>query len=53
MEDVLDVYHLPYGPTRPVIPCGRLREGHDFAFGPETSAKVRNVADPLRLRALL
>ncbi len=34
-------------------PCGRLREGHDFAFGPETSAKVKNVADPLRFRALL
>ncbi len=31
----------------------RLREGHDFSFGLETSAEVRNVADPIRLRALL
>ncbi len=30
-----------------------MRPAHDFAFGPETSAEVRNVANPLRLRALL
>jgi class 3 adenylate cyclase len=29
-----------------------LAEGSGFAFGPERSAKVKNVADPLRFRAL-
>ena len=30
-----------------------LGEGSGFAFGPERSAKVKNVAEPLRFRALL
>jgi adenylate cyclase len=30
-----------------------LGEGSGFAFGPERSAKVKNVADPLRFRALV
>jgi class 3 adenylate cyclase len=30
-----------------------LGDGSRFAFGPERSAKVKNVADPLRFRALV
>ena len=31
----------------------RLAGSPDFAFGPERSAKVKNVADPIKFRALL